>query len=200
MRRPNILIDIPPDTVMVDGGEFSINADFRAGVELEYILQDKESSDKDKVLAIFNLYYGDNAPTNKSEAIDAVLDFYKMGKNPQKSIEKMNNQEENEDKKPHKRSYDLRYDDEYIYAAFLQYYGLDLCSCSLHWWQFMALFRSLPEESMIVKIMGYRAADTSKIKNRAERERIAKLKEVYALPCEMTDDEKVDLAGSAFGG
>jgi len=197
MRRPNIIIDTLPSSVKIEGRVYKINSDFRAGIELEYILSDNQSTPKDKMLSMFDLYYGDTVPRNKKEAVDAVLDFYKSGKTPPSAREE---ETQEESSKKTKKVYDFRYDDEYIYSAFLQCYGLDLCSCSLHWWQFMALFRSLPEDTLIVSIMSYRAADTSKIKNRADRERIAKLKEVYALPCEMTDDEKVELAGSAFGG
>ena len=49
----------------------------------------------------------------------------------------------------------------------MQAYGLDLARHPLHWWQFRALFRSLPEETQLVKIIGYR---TMKIPAKASKE------------------------------
>lgn len=192
----NILTDFLPETVTVDGREYPIRTDFRSGIRFEQILFDKELSDRQKFQKVMEEFYGEETPKNKAEALNAVIDFYRCGKKPVKAEETSD-----EGKSVNKRSiYDFRHDDAYIYAAFIQQYGIDLSTASLHWWKFMALFRSLTDETLFVKIMGYRAADTSKIKNRAERERIAKLKEVYALPVELTYEEKLDMAGAAFGG
>ena len=51
----------------------------------------------------------------------------------------------------------------------------------MHWYEFRALFKGLEESCEIVKIMGYRAADISKIKYKPERERIARLQEIYKI-------------------
>ena len=48
--------------------------------------------------------------------------------------------------------------------------------------------------------MGYRATDTSKIENKKERERIVRLKQIYALPQNLSFEDKVAMAGAAFGG
>lgn len=202
MTFHNLLVNSLPETVMVDGREFFIETDFRAGIQFEFILMDKTLSNKEKFQKVMELYYPSGAPLNKEVAFKRVIEFYscKKGKNDGNSTEKEEENQQEESTKVKKRCYDFRYDGDYIYSAFLQQYKLDLTTEKLHWWKFMALFRSLTEDTLMVQIMGYRGADTGKIKNKAERERIAKLKEVYALPDEMTNEEKVELAGSVFGG
>lgn len=68
-----------------------------------------------------------------------------------------------------------------IVAAFQQAYGIDLTRARLHWWRFKALMSNLPEETQLVKIIGFRTADLTQFQG-AERERRAELKERFALP------------------
>ena len=51
----------------------------------------------------------------------------------------------------------------------------------MHWWKFKALMENLNEDTQFVKIMGYRAIDISKIKDKEEKARYKKLKKIYAL-------------------
>jgi len=68
-----------------------------------------------------------------------------------------------------------------IVAAFQQAYGIDLTRARLHWWRFKALMSNLPEETQLVKIIGFRTADLAQFQGE-ERERRAELKERFALP------------------
>ncbi len=201
MRRTNILTDSLPETVIVDGREFPIESDFRAGIQFELTILDKKMTDKEKFKKVMEVFYGNTPPHNKSEALKAIIGFYKCQfSSEEHKPEEKTDEEEKTEQKPPKRIYDFKYDDGYIYAAFLQQYGIDLTEARLHWWRFMALFKALTEDTLFVKIMGYRSADTSKIKNRTDRERIMRLKQVYALPLELSHEEKLDMVGAAFGG
>lgn len=88
-----------------------------------------------------------------------------------------------------KRVVDFIQDWPYIVAAFQQQYGIDLNPAPawkfwrrpMHWWHFMQLFRGLTEETLLVKIMGYRAVNLQKIKDKETRRRYAELKRFYAL-------------------
>ena len=66
-------------------------------------------------------------------------------------------------------------------AAVPQAYGIDLTRARLHWWRFKALMSNLPEETQLVKIIGFRTADPAQFQGE-ERERRAELKERFALP------------------
>lgn len=53
------------------------------------------------------------------------------------------------------------YDGDYIYAAFMQNYKIDLMETGLHWHKFLALLKGL-SGTMLNEIMGYRAYASSK--------------------------------------
>lgn len=56
------------------------------------------------------------------------------------------------------KTLDLFDDGDYVYAAFMQAYRIDLVDIEeLHWHKFMALLRGLPDETKLSKIMGYRS-------------------------------------------
>ncbi|MBQ2973325.1 MAG: bacteriophage Gp15 family protein [Clostridia bacterium] len=194
----NILLTPLPESVTIDGEEYFINADFRVGIMFEKILADETKSSQEKVTEWLAMYYLDGIPQDTKKAADAIINFYSCGvKKPHTAKRKMNG---NVEIKP-RLIYSYEYDASYIFGAFLSQYGIDLNDIEfLHWWKFQALFKSLHSSNKIVEIMGYRSADLSKITNKKERERIAKLKEVYAIPENLTHEEKVARAGAAFGG
>ena len=84
------------------------------------------------------------------------------------------------------KTVDFRYDSGYIYAAFLQTYGIDLYECSdkLPWCKFMALFEALPDNTALSQIMGIRGREipVPDKYNRAEIQHLSELKLLYALP------------------
>ena len=52
------------------------------------------------------------------------------------------------------------------------------------------MFEGLKAENKICEIMGYRAVDISKIKDKEEKKRYKKLQREYALPDDRTEEEK----------
>ena len=81
----------------------------------------------------------------------------------------------------HEPSFDFSEDEAYFYADFLGHYGIDLNTAKLHWFDFCALFRGLPDECRLKRIIGIRAESLSEIKSSAERSRVARLKRIFAL-------------------
>ncbi|MPM97945.1 hypothetical protein SDC9_145126 [bioreactor metagenome] len=195
--KDNILIDILPDTVEVDGRIFPINSDFRTGILFELLIAEKELTNKQKIIKTLELFYENVIPNNTQNALEKILEFYRCGKNSDSQCKKSGESK----KKIRETVYSFDYDDAYIYAAFLDQYSIDLNDIEyLHWWKFQALFKGLKSDNEIVKIMGYRATDLTKIKNNEERVRIARLKSLYALPSNLSFEEKVAAAGAIFGG
>lgn len=82
--------------------------------------------------------------------------------------------------------YDI--DGDYIYAAFMQAYHIDLISTDMHWHKFLALMNGLPDSTRLSAIMGYRAYTGEKIKNEAQMYRA--LKDAWMPPYEETEEEK----------
>lgn len=193
----NILLDSLPETVVVDGKEFFIDTDYRTCIIFEKILE-SEIPNAQKVDEFVNLFFPEGRPEDLNEAVNAILYLYRCGQPEQKQRKRRMNG--NVELKP-KMIYNYEYDAPYIFGAFYSQYGIDLNEVEyLHWWKFQALFKSLEDHNKIVEIMGYRAADLSKIENKKERERIARLKQLYALPQNLTFEDKVAMAGAAFGG
>ena len=75
-------------------------------------------------------------------------------------------------------------------AAFQQTYGIDLTTSTMHWWRFRALFLSLPEDTLMHKIMCWRTADLSGMQSE-ERQRYELLRGAYALPAEVKGGRRI---------
>lgn len=89
--------------------------------------------------------------------------------------------------------YDISLDGDYIYASFMQAYGIDLIDAqnSLHWKKFNALLSGLPEGTKFVEVIKIRKYKPRKGDSQAYIDEMMKLKKEYALPdSENYDDEE----------
>lgn len=191
--RKNILLDKLPQYT---NNHLKIRTDFRESIKFELLMQDRNIPEKDKVLKALKLYYYDLSELkNLEQAINDILWFYSCGKEENKR------NEENEEKvrKNTKQIYSYEFDDEYIYSAFMEQYGIDLNSIRyLHWWKFKALFNNLNEKIQFVKIMEYRAIDLTKIKDKSKKEYYRKMKKLYSLPDMRSEEEKEEEFANAL--
>ena len=195
----NLLMDILPEYVNIDGEEYFIDTNFRNGIIFEKIAF-SDIPKKNKVAQLLSIFYTEQMPRNITVAMETIVGFYSCGVETKKDTAPQRRKNGNVVLKP-KMIYDYFHDAPYIYAAFLSNYGIDLNDIEyLHWWKFHALFRGLPSSAKIVEIMGYRGTDLGRIKSKSEQERIARMKEIYALPQELSFEDKVAMAGMAFGG
>lgn len=195
----NILIDTLPDTINVDGRDFSINTDFRTGILFEMMSNDGEMSEKDIALMTLDLYFDGPIPANLEEAYSGILWFYRCGYDPPKT--RTMDGQTSSDRSIEQRIFDYEIDAPLIYAAFMSQYNIDLQDIEyLHWWKFTAMFQGLHEDERICEIMGYRAIDLSKIEDKGLRNRYAALKSKYALPNHLSVEDKITRAGNVFAG
>ncbi|MBY6844874.1 bacteriophage Gp15 family protein [Clostridium botulinum] len=181
----NMLIDLVPITVEIEGEDYEINSDFRTSILFEMLMQDDSVSEEDKIIQALQLYYP-VIPSNINEAVDKMLWFYRCGKDvtPSKGTGKG---------KGVTQIYSFEHDDDYIYSAFLDQYGIDLQDIEyLHWWKFKAMFKSLKEDNEIVKIMGYRSMDLSKVKDKEEKNYYRKMQELYKIPLPQDEKDKLE--------
>ena len=183
----NLLIDLVPTTVEIDGVEYEINSNFRVSILFELMMQDSELDDKEKIIQALNLYYP-VIPEDINKAVDMLLWFYRGGKD-------IVSNGKGAGKGKIGQIYSFDYDDDYIYSAFLDQYSIDLQDIEyLHWWKFKAMFKSLKEDNEIVKIMGYRAMDLSKIKDKEQKAHYKKMKELYKIPAKINKNEQEKLS------
>ncbi|HBH3067225.1 TPA: bacteriophage Gp15 family protein [Clostridioides difficile] len=184
----NMLVDILPENVEIDGKEYKINTDFRISILFEMLIQDNSISDEEKGKNALLLYYP-VIPANTAMAIDKIIWFYSCGK-------KENNVNDGcpgGAGSSKSQIYSYGHDDDYIYSAFLGQYGIDLQDIEkLHWWKFKALFKSLKEDTEIVKIMGYRAMDISGDMPKAQKDFYRKMKKIHAIPLPQNEVEKIN--------
>lgn len=86
------------------------------------------------------------------------------------------------------RLLDWEKDSASIWADFRMYAGIDLDKDPIHWWEFMALFESLPEDASIKQRISIRSVDLSKIKDSETRRHYAEMKTLVALDSPDEDD------------
>ena len=184
----NILTERAPKTVNIGGAEIPINSDFRVSIRFEQLI-DEPIPDEEKILEALALYYPFPV-TDISEAIKKMLWFYtagKDGKRPGTSREGVQN------------IYSYSYDDEYIYAAFLDQYGIDLQDIPyLHWWKFKAMFVGLKSDSRIVEIMGYRGIEITSQMSSEQKQFYRKMKKQFAIPLPKSEREKLSAIEEAL--
>lgn len=181
----NILIDELPTKVEIEGTKYEINSDFRTSILFELLMQDYEVNDQDKIIRALELYYP-VLPSNVDLAIEKILWFYRCGKDIKTS-------KGNGKGKSVTSIYNFNYDDDYIYAAFLDQYRVDLQDIEyLHWWKFKAMFKALKEDNEIVKIMSYRAMDLSKIKDKEQNKFYQEMKKLYEIPISKDEEQKLN--------
>jgi len=183
----NILIDLLPDHVEIDGKKYSINTDFRISILFELLMQDRTVLDSEKIYMALDLYYP-QIPHNLEQAVDKMLWFYRCGKDDEDDSVK-NGSPAGSGKAS--MIYSFEHDAEYIYSAFLDQYGIDLQDIEhLHWWKFRALFKGLKDDNLICKIMGYRSIEITNDMSNSEKKYYRKMKQIYALPDNRTQEEK----------
>lgn len=188
----NILIDLLPTSVFIDGEEYEINTDFRIGILFEQLMQDKSLSDYQKLEGALSLYYP-IVPHDKAKAIEAIMQFYQCGKNNEQvedgsSNEKLQNDlSETSTKGP---IYSYEYDADLFYSAFKEQYQIDLQDEDLHWWKFKALFKGLSEDTKLSKVMNFRSIEITNDMSDSEKKYYRKMKQIYRLPDNRTEEEK----------
>jgi hypothetical protein len=198
----NLLLDKLSTILQQRIGNVEFNTDFRTGILFEMLMQDKNLKKEAKVIQAIRLFYPKPEQiTDLEKAVENIIWFYTCGKSEFDKTPKDNKKSNKKivKKQQEDKIYDYDYDDGYIYSAFIQQYNIDLQKIDyLHWWEFKSMFNSLNKDTKIVEIMGYRAIDLGKIKDKEEKARYKKLKKIYKLPDMRTEAQKEADFGSAF--
>ena len=85
------------------------------------------------------------------------------------------------------RCFDFDLDGSYLIASFMAAYGIDLTTAEMHWHMFLALFRGLPDDACIRKIMGYRSWRNDKSSYEQQMRSLAKS---WSLPVKEDEDAR----------
>lgn len=189
----NLLLD-DLDKIVKKRIKEDFNTNFKNSILFELLMQESNLSSEAKIYQALKIYYSNlNQITDVNKAIDNILWFYKCGKeDKEKTSQKVT-------KENMKRIYSYEFDNELIYSAFKDQYNIDLQEIKfMHWWKFKAMFDALKEDNKIVQIMGYRAVNLNKIKDKDMRKHYKKMQKLYALPDMRSEEEKENDFGEAF--
>lgn len=136
-----------PFAIVVDGRSFPIKTDFRIWLRFGQISSHYKDMTDDELMEVLDIFT-EQRPSN-DEMVQAM-----------EELNKFNYCREVTPKKSSNGSADvplsLDYDGSYIYAAFIQSYNINLMTDNLHWHEFNALLRSLPNDTKLSEIMGFR--------------------------------------------
>lgn len=147
----------PPEYLVIDGVRYPIDTDFRTWIKFFYAAQNREELEG---------FFEQLALPFSQSAADAVCDFF-IGPI--------------QGEKGGKQTFDFKSDEKMIYSAFEGAYKIDLMSIPhLHWWKFMALFRSLPDGSELRNAMYFRGVDVNDLPKN-QRAHALKMKGVYKI-------------------
>ena len=149
-----------PNVVMIDGNPYSIYTDFRAWMRFEIEVSKLKKGDNMDVSYLF---------MNDKPTYCPLGELFVFSR-PQSELPRS---------KGHSDVIVLDYeiDSDYIYAAFMSRYGIDLCDIEyLHWHKFLALFKGLKDEK-ICDIMQYRCYE----KSDGKEDVYAELREMWAI-------------------
>ena len=190
----NALYEPFPESIFVDDIEYPIITDFREWFRFADMSADTELSNRDKLL-MMTQWLLEPPEQITSELVTALCDFYRA-----KALEReMPEYKDDEDEEYTSAALPVlswKIDAPYIIGDFQRYYGIDLLTAEMHWWRFRILFSALPDDSQMMKRIGYRSVDIGQVKSESERKRIMKMKQLYALPFELDEDD----IGAVFGG
>lgn len=184
-----IMFNRLPYFVILQGIKYKINVDFRNMISFENIMQDRSVSKYKKIeYALRHFYpaffYVENYnkllqnPQLYEEACEKLIWFYKCGREDYHKVSGSSKKVASK-----RQIFSYEYDDEYIYSAFYQEYGIDLSCEKIHWWKFKALLKSLKSNVEFVKIQGYRSYE-GKDKNMIE------LRDYWELPKPTNEQER----------
>lgn len=159
-----------PHYVYLKNERFIINTDFRIFITFEEEMTQGIDKKKACTTALRN-FYGSafSLIIQKNllkEATDKFIWFYHCGKkdNPNKKGKKGKSKE----------AFRYSYDDLYIWGTYKQL-GYNLSKDYIHWWEFRAIWLTIPSEFEFSKIKGYR------VYNGKDKD-ILELQEYYQLP------------------
>lgn len=180
----NLLLD-NIDKIVKDRIKIKFDTNFRTSILFETLMQDSKFSIQAKTYQALRLFYPNLEQVKDiQKAIKDIIWFYTIGK----SEEEKTSQKK---KKNNKQIYSYIFDNDLIYSAFKDQYGVDLEEIDyLHWWKFKAMFNGLKSDNKIVEIMGYRAMDLTKLKDKDMKKNYKELQEIYKLPDMRSEEEK----------
>ena len=183
----NILTDVLPDFVEVDGERYKIYSDWRSWVKFQCMFEDDTLSDRERA-AVAMKFFKASVPCDTQAAFAALSDFAAGKAMPQAGRKREN--EEQAVSKP--ACFSFVYDAPYVFSAFWQVYGINLREAKdMHWFEFLSLFQGLPDDVPLRQRMQLRMKNPSEYKDSKQRRELLKAQATIAIPQKEMKDADV---------
>lgn len=182
-----------PIVFTLNGIDYPFHSDFREWIRFDGLLNNSDVPEVIKLELMLNLIFAGKPPKYEEAAMQYILWFYDGGHITRKS-------NSGETYLESRRIYDFEYDFDYIYAAFMELYGIDLVDVPyLHWWKFIALFKGL-HDCRISEIMGYRGAKINDDMPKSRQEFLMDMQDFYKLPVSLAEQRRIEEAQRFLNG
>lgn len=189
------------DKLVIDDEEFPLNLSFDNVLRLFEMWRDEDVPEFVKPHFGIRILTGENLEDFTVEEMAEIFNEvfeehislstvednhveYDLAGNPMKTTASNGKQEQ--------APYDIRFDGDYIYASFLQAYGIDLFDVQgkLHWKKFNALLSGLPEGTKFMEVVKIRKWKPQKGDSAEYKEEMRRLQKDYALPYEIIEEDE----------
>lgn len=176
----NVLTDVFPTTVEIDGKEYEINTDFRTGIDIMLAYEDPTLTAADKAAVLLHLLYKEIPPDLGKAAELAVL-FLDCGEE----------RKPGDGAEPAQRLYSFGKDAKYIYSAIRQTHGIDLETAGyMHWWKFCYLLLDLNEDCFFQQMIALRRRKRDGKLTKEERLAYYRMEDIMELPQEKDAEQR----------
>lgn len=172
------LTDYEDSYLVFQGRRYKLDLAYDTVLNVQRMFQERKLDDSEMLTEALKIFYVPKRDIRsltwqeRSELLQAIYDE-KIQTRPRPRVGKQ------------QKLFDFEEDGEYIYASFMQDYGIDLIEeqGKLPWQRFIALFQGLTPGTKIKEVMKYRAMDVPmpNKNNQKEIQEIMELKAYYAL-------------------
>lgn len=171
--------------------EYPIDLAFDNVLDVFDVLNDSNLFKKQKIDLVIELLVGETDLTwfEKLGMWEFIRsEFIFLGENSQPETDELGNELPD---RPSKRTLNLVHDAKYIYASFRQI-GINLFAeqGKLSWQEFQALLESLPDDTIMQRIIQIRNWEPQKGMDAKEKKKMRELKRKYALPNTLREEEE----------
>lgn len=187
----------PEESIVIESEEYMLNLAFDNVLKIIDMLNEKRLAPNYKVNLGMKMFFGKETKLlqkpfqEQSTIFNQTFDIY-INQTKKEVVQKdlAGNPLPDGYKKDKENFYSLKHDAEYIYASFLQAYGIDLIERQgkLSWFKFQALLSGLPEDTKFRQVVSIRMWKKPS-KYDTEEKQMLKLQEVYRLPDESEVEE-----------
>ena len=163
----NLLVDVLPESVTIINTEYQVRSHFRDCLRIMLAFEDNSLTNYEKQIILLSMYVV--VPDDLEQAIKQANWFLNGGK-------------ENIDEDSGPRLFSFSKDAGLIYAAFRQTHGIDLTTANLHWWQFLALFMDLGQDTTFCQLVALRKRIKTGKATKEERASAREMGELFDVP------------------